>query len=192
MTISTVSILIALNALLGSTYNFDCNSFNQEEYDKIYLVSGISRLNISECSKVKNLPSNIELMKIDSLSFFWNGIGNEQIDFSPIGKIEQLKFLNLGPYSSIQELPVSFRNLKNLKFLNVSLTELRKLPEWIHELEKMEVLNISMTSIDQLPTESLAKMKNLYELNLMDCEIELTNVELEELRNYLRGVLIKY
>ncbi|MCF8297895.1 MAG: leucine-rich repeat domain-containing protein [Saprospiraceae bacterium] len=138
-----------------------CNAYDSLRYDSIVFLKSLKELSISECARINRLPENLDKLNLEKFDFFWNGMGYEVIDYSPIGYIDKLIDLSLGPYGQISELPESFKNLKNLEILDLHNTRIRNLPYWISELKNLKVLDLSQCRMDSLPVQGLNKIKNL-------------------------------
>ncbi|MCR9155522.1 MAG: hypothetical protein NXI09_15565 [Bacteroidetes bacterium] len=149
----------------------DCSTFSLEVYNNIYKDTLIEKLVIKECSEINKLPYRIEEMDLRSLHFYWVGNGSDSIDYAPIGNISSLEELVLGPYGSISVFPSTFRNLKNLKIIDLRLTDVKKIPNWIYYMEKLEEINISMTEVSDLPINSLKRLKHLMVVNIEDSNV---------------------
>ena len=96
-----------------------------------------------------------------------------------IGCLKNLEILDLGNFlgmsfdffvlsgNSVDTLPKTIGNLKNLKELNLAYCDLKELPETIGNLENLQILNLRGSSLQSLP-ESMKKLSKLKKLDLRD------------------------
>ena len=74
-----------------------------------------------------------------------------------IGYLSKLKFLSIEWCENLTELPESFKNLINLRYLYFHETGLTELPEFIASLPKLRYLGLNGISLGKIP--QLAKIK---------------------------------
>jgi Leucine-rich repeat (LRR) protein len=60
-----------------------------------------------------------------------------------LNKLEVLNFSCVGISPSYSELPESWKNLTNLKYLNIYGAKLSKWPKWLCQLHNLKVVNTS-------------------------------------------------
>lgn len=101
------------------------------------------------------------------------------IRFSPIDRCKSLgnddiseeiaatHNLNLSSNKELKVFSAIYRNLKELRYLDLSNTGITKIPSWVGEFKKLQTLNLNGTPIQDLPKE-LEKCANLTVL-LMNC-----------------------
>jgi Leucine-rich repeat (LRR) protein len=80
---------------------------------------------------------------------------------------KSLRVLDLSS-SSIEELPTSITQLKQLNYLNASRLPMKTLPDSFGDLINLQILNLSETFFEVLPV-SVCKLKKLCYLNLQGC-----------------------
>jgi Leucine-rich repeat (LRR) protein len=76
-----------------------------------------------------------------------------------------LKSLEIGNTKALKTFPEEIRQLKWLKKLSVTRTDISELPEWIGEFPELVILNLDSNKITSLP-ESIGNLKKLKEINL--------------------------
>ena len=191
-----VGYVISNKAIIGLDLKFQIHTFI---YDLIHLQSlylsqfrsintEISRLkNLHELvirhSNIKELPDSIgKLTQLKYLEI--SGItGLQELPFS-IGKLKNLNMLKIAPINErvkIQELPESINNLKQLEYFYLSGTNIKRLPRSFEKLENIRELYILSRSIIEIPD-----FTNFKKLRIFECQAKLTEVpesfsELEEL-----------
>jgi hypothetical protein len=115
-------------------------------------------------SSIKSLPPSIgklkNLKEIDlSQTGFLSHLPDEFCDLSSLNKLDHFE-------SNIESLPSSIGKLKNLKEINLSRTKkLSHLPDEFGDLSSLNKLNLNGSYIESLPS-SIGKLKNLKEINL--------------------------
>lgn len=80
---------------------------------------------------------------------------------------KSLRVLDLSG-SSIEELPTSVTQLKQLNYLNASKLPMKTLPVSFGDLINLQILNLSETLLEVLPI-SVCKLRKLFYLNLQGC-----------------------
>lgn len=105
-----------------------------------------------------------------------------QTAFSKVFKFSGLQYLILEGADELKAVPPAIKQLKKLKVLNLSQTNITQLPAEIGQLENLEILNLSQTSITQLPVE-ISNLKNLKVLNLSQTSITRLPAEIGQLKN---------
>ncbi|EEF44504.1 hypothetical protein RCOM_1176340 [Ricinus communis] len=135
---------------------------------------GITKLNLSGCSQLEELPMSIALL---ARLIFLNLQGCENLKILPesIGDMKALQELNILGCSKFEELPESIGLLTHIVILNLQDCEnLKHLPGSIGDLKSLEKLNMSgcskLEELDvtlplsflssQLNTVSLSKLQN--------------------------------
>lgn len=110
----------------------------------------------------------------------------------------------LATYSGLCKLPDNIGNLKSLKYLDISASNITTLSNSIGELTNLEALDLSFNEIQQLPSEFI-KLTKLSSLDLSGTELErlpdgffdnlngleclnLNNTKLEELSPLISGL----
>ena len=69
-------------------------------------------------------------------------------------QLMSLRVLSLSHYLSIVKLPNLFSGLKQLRFLNLSSTNIQKLPNWICSLYNLQTLLLSSCrTVEELPAD---------------------------------------
>lgn len=174
--ILTILILITSSFLTITNSNFSESTYNNIDFERL------DSLAIVECSQCVALPEGIGNSHLSYFAFSWNGFGSAEITFEEIGKITSLEYLDLGPYCQIQQLPVSFRNLSNLKRLNLTMSSIQCLPTWLNELESLEELDISLTLIRQLSVDNFENCNNLKYIYLFGTNVENLDDFVKELK----------
>ncbi|XP_042485466.1 disease resistance protein RUN1-like [Macadamia integrifolia] len=141
------------------------------------------------CEKMINLHESIgDLKSLVMLDLYGTQI--EELPDS-ICRLSSLKYLILGPGSSLENLPKSIGDLKSLVDLDLHRTQIEELPERIRRLSSLGklILNgcVSLRKLSKLPSTlthlkvescislqklpSLSSLKNLRELNLSNCKM---------------------
>jgi len=108
--------------------------------------------------------------------------GNKKIDSIPdeLGQLTKLEKLVLSGCSIVNSKALS--NLKNLKYLDLSLSLNGVVPEEIGQLEKLESLYLWSNRLTNLP-ESLFNLKNLQTLDLSNNELTSQSSNINNLNN---------
>ncbi|KAF3441376.1 hypothetical protein FNV43_RR15290 [Rhamnella rubrinervis] len=88
-----------------------------------------------------------------------------------ICKLCNLQTLLLMSCSSLHTLPESIGNLKHLRYLNLSCTPIEKIPDTLCNLYELRTLNLSSTRIEKIP-DALTELHELRALDLSGTGIE--------------------
>ncbi|XP_062173086.1 disease resistance protein RPV1-like [Alnus glutinosa] len=153
-------------------------------------LSGLTLLDLGECTSLTSLPCNISLDSLETLilSDCWNLEKFPEI----VGDMKRLKELKLDG-TAIEELPLSVGRLSGLTLLNLkgckSLTslpcnisldsleililsgcrKLKKFPEIVGDMKRLKELKLEWTAIKELPL-SIGRLSVLTLLNLEGCK----------------------
>ncbi|RXH94814.1 hypothetical protein DVH24_024498 [Malus domestica] len=126
-------------------------------------LTGLNHLNLSNCQKLKSLPSSIRMKSLKT--FYFYGCWNLEMfpDISEV--IEGLKILDLS-WSKIKELPSSINNLTGLNHLKLkNYKELKSLPSSICQLKSLVSLSLSgCTKFEVFPSikEDMEGLRELF------------------------------
>ncbi|MBS1524300.1 MAG: hypothetical protein JST19_01545 [Bacteroidetes bacterium] len=116
---------------------------------------------------------DVEALDLSTHTGHWDTWLNPNI-FSTIpdriNEIRNLKRLNLSR-TEVRALPETFRDLKNLTFLDLSSTKLNEIPGVVFQLYNLETLIMEDCQIELIPADIL-KLKNLRVLNLNNDRIK--------------------
>lgn len=164
---------------------FVASPIKNNDLATIKSLKRLKTLNITECWDITELPQGLNKLRyLEHISFFWNGGGNNNInwdnEFKKIYKCHKLRFLILGPYNEFKTLPKGIKKLKNLELLNLSMTDLIALPDDINQLQNLRELNLATVRMKKLPC-TLLDLKNLKKLILSDGEISKNDEVLKKL-----------
>ncbi|KAG2396480.1 putative disease resistance RPP13-like protein [Vigna angularis] len=98
-------------------------------------------------------------------------------------RFKLIRVLSLYKCSSLTEVPKSIGNLKHLRSLDLSLTEIEKLPDSISLLYKLQILQLNYClKLKELPS-CLHQLYNLRRLELVGIEVENVIAHLGNLKN---------
>lgn len=155
------------------------------------LKKGWPEDNLQNCEKLSLMDSNIAKLPDQPrcpklLTLFLQNNALEEIPVNFFEDMRALRFLDLS-YTNISSLPSSFECLEKLRSFSLENTHLRD-ASLIKEFIDLEVLTLKGSSIEQLPTE-FGNMVNLKVLDLtnniflegLPCNVISKLVQLEEL-----------
>ncbi|ORX51846.1 hypothetical protein BCR36DRAFT_582884 [Piromyces finnis] len=99
----------------------------------------------------------------------------QTLDYSPLKKLTKLEVLEMDEYllqnkkeNVIAEIPEFVFELKSLKELIVTSSDIRKIPEKLSNLKNLEVLDLNDNDIDDVIPESLNTLPELREIDFTD------------------------
>jgi Leucine-rich repeat (LRR) protein len=195
ITVIPILIILAFSSKGGFAQErlhiITCADFDSLAYNNLFLNTKLKELYIGECALITHLPKNIERLKLKVLHFYWIGLGDETVDYTPVGHITTLKHLKLGPYTQLKILPESFKNLKKLEKLDVHMAYISILPSWIKELKNLKELNLNGTKIEDLPSQVLINMKKLKSIEIKDTPLSKNTERLQQIATELKTKGIK-
>jgi hypothetical protein len=121
------------------------------------------------------LPEEIEnLARLETLNLQWSSIASLP---SSIGRLQNLKCLNLSCTERLSNLPEEIGNLASLERLNLQDSHIASLPPSIGQLQNLKTLDLQGSHIKSLPP-SIGRLQNLKCLDLSSTE-SLYNLPIE-------------
>lgn len=111
---------------------------------------------------VTNLKGIGYLTGIDTFSCYKNDVTEIPAE---IGRLTNLKYLDLCKAFELQKLPKEIGQLKHLKMIRLCLTELSAIPKEIGNLSELTTLWICCNELTEIPKE-IGKLKNLQDLDI--------------------------
>lgn len=135
---------------------------------------------------ISSLPENFgNLTKLDTLKFNYNNY-NKTLSKLPdsFGQLKNLKYLDL-TLMGLNTLPESFSDLKNLNCLNLALNHIAKLPDDIGNLSNLETITIELGTNIPNSFSNLTNLKkcNLYIVNNSTAVLPVNFGNLKKLEN---------
>ena len=100
---------------------------------------------------------------------------------SEIGKLKNLKSLNLMKAYSLEKLPPEIGELEQLIDLNLCMSDIKYLPPEIGKLKNLRYLNLNNTPLKELPNE-IGGLKSLLELDISHTDVEVLPESIYELK----------
>ncbi|BFZ08336.1 hypothetical protein BsWGS_11374 [Bradybaena similaris] len=133
-------------------------------------LHSLKRLDLSSCS-VRNISNNffVNLTSLQTLNLGFNLIGNllsAKPEANPFSMLSNLKKLNLSS-NYIETLPKTiFAGLTHLETLILSRNQITKFSVHITNLKHLKVLDLSNTNLNQLPKDTRNYIDHLLENNV--------------------------
>ncbi|XP_057431383.1 putative disease resistance RPP13-like protein 1 [Lotus japonicus] len=161
------------------------NNSNQVEERTRHLSHVISHsssyVNLKDVSKANRLHTFLQIRTIGTSIDMFNDMPNDLLT-----KLRCLRELSLvGAY--FYSLPDSIGELKHLRYLEVSDTEIMRLPESICSLHNLQTLKlVGCYKLSELPTD-IHKLVNLRYLDIRDTCLKWMPLQISELKN-LQGL----
>ncbi|XP_048136632.1 disease resistance protein L6-like [Rhodamnia argentea] len=148
--------------------DLSCSDISEERIDWIRAARKLKVLDLSHYNNLTRTPDLSTWVFLERLIL---RRCSQLIEIGPsIGKLQSLVELDLS-WTSIDHLPDSIGNLKQLKVLRLSrMGWMTKLSSAIGGLEKLKELDLSFTDISELPT-MVSRLSNLQTLNLEECRM---------------------
>ncbi|XVF70307.1 hypothetical protein PTKIN_Ptkin11bG0151100 [Pterospermum kingtungense] len=160
-------------------------------HPSIAFLRRLKLLNLSNCKRLRNLPTKIGLQCLQKLilrgcsnlkkfpevdgemkclvELYLNGTGIEELPCS-IEHLSSLVLLNLKDCKNLASLPSSVHGLKCLKFLNLSgCSKIENLPENLEQIEFLEELDLGETAVRK-PQSFIFEFRNLKVLSFNGCK----------------------
>ena len=128
---------------------------------------------IKELSEIKGYfevgPGNVSSLKgigylsgLDTFDCYKNDVTELPAE---IGKLVNLKYLDLCKAFSLEKIPQEIGNLKNLRKIRLCLTSVSVIPKEIGNLTNLKTLWLCCNSFDKLPQE-IGNLKKLQDLDI--------------------------
>ena len=175
---------------LETLYLDDCINL-AEVHPSLGLHKKLVKVSLADCKNLKKLPRKLEMNSLEWFDlhgcpsvrklpeFGENMIHLQELDLRYIavaelppslGRLTDLRTLNLDSSQNLICLPNTFGNLKSLTMLNIcGCSNFSKLPDNLNENEALEYLYASLTAIREVPS-SIVHLKNLMRLSLVGCK----------------------
>ncbi|KAJ6370980.1 hypothetical protein OIU77_001482 [Salix suchowensis] len=133
-------------------------------------VRHMSYLDRGLCYYDKDLVKEQSLRSLISFQFnYWWGTWGTALSFK-VSSHNKLRTLGLSHFRLKKNLTELIGNLKHLRYLDVSCSDIRKLPESISSLQNLQTLDLSYcTDLYMLP-KKMKDMKSLIYLDLTGCK----------------------
>ncbi|KAK8472875.1 hypothetical protein PHAVU_002G323712 [Phaseolus vulgaris] len=146
----------------------DSEVFNSLLYDVPTKFSGknFSRLDLSGCSKLENLPEILDTLE-DLKELFLDDTAIQALP-SSLYRLVGLQQLSLRRCCNLQIIPSSIFNLKLRKLDLGGCSRLRTFPEITEPAPTFDHINLTCTAVKELPS-SFANLVNLRSLKLHKC-----------------------
>lgn len=112
--------------------------------------------------EVSNLKGIGYLIGIDSFNCYKNEVTEIPAE---IGNLINLKSLDLCKAFSLAKIPTQIGKIKHLKYIRLSLTEVKTLPKEIGNLTELETLLVCCNSLTEIPKE-IGNLKKLIVLDI--------------------------
>jgi len=104
---------------------------------------------------------------------------------SEIGKLENLKYLDLGKAFELKKIPKEIGQLSHLKMVRLSLTQVTVIPNEIGNLSDLEILWIDNNNLTEIPKE-IGNLKKLEDLDIHSNKIAIIPDEICNLTSLKR------
>ncbi|CDP17473.1 unnamed protein product [Coffea canephora] len=128
-------------------------------------MCGLKVLNLSQCGDITELPNSV--LNLVNLTALILGGCVDLRSVPPLGNLKKMRDLDLSS-TQIQDLPQDLESLVNLERLNLKdCIHLRSVPP-LGKLKRLRELDLSRTTIEDLP-ESWESLVNLERFNLNVC-----------------------
>ncbi|KAJ6370987.1 hypothetical protein OIU77_001489 [Salix suchowensis] len=134
-------------------------------------VRHVSYLDRGLCYYDKDLVKLQSLRSLISfpVKYYWRGTYSTALSFK-VSSHSKLRTLGLSNIKLKKNLTELIGNLKHLRYLDVSCSDIRKLPESISSLQNLQTLNLSYCSRLYMLPKKMKDMKSLIYLDLTGCD----------------------
>ncbi|KAI9083251.1 hypothetical protein K1719_034783 [Acacia pycnantha] len=147
-------------------------SYPKQEYDGSEMFKSFYHIN----SLRTFLPQQI-------WAFIESSVLCKKVSHDLLPKLTYLRVLSLSMYSNITELPDSIRNLRHLRYLDLSHTKITRLPDATFTLYNLQTLLLSYCkSFGELP-KSIEKLINLRHLDITGTALKVMPTQIATLQN---------
>lgn len=132
-------------------------------------------------TEISILPKEIwNLTKLKNLALKSKKLNSLSNEIGLLKNLEKLKLSN-----GLSELPQSFINLSNLKFLTLGENKFKSFPKDLFKMTNLTYLDMNRNHLEEIPDE-IGKLTNLIELSLMNNNINVFQRSLIQLTNLVR------
>ncbi|OMO95064.1 Disease resistance protein [Corchorus capsularis] len=117
-----------------------------------------------------------------SLGFHWTSLSNKVLN-GILPKLRLLRVLSFSGYSSITELPDVLGDLKHLRFLDLSHSQIKELPESTNSLYHLQTLILFNCCSLRTLTMDMGSLTNLRHLNIHGTDLQKMLLQMGKLTN---------
>jgi Leucine-rich repeat (LRR) protein len=123
------------------------------------------------CTRLPGLPeviaqcSNLKILDYGGNMDCEHPVRLPRADFSVLGRLKNLRDLNIALIDDLKVFPLPICNLRKLERLSITFSDITAIPPQISKLTALRVLNLEVNKIRRLPSE-ITRLERLERLEL--------------------------